>query len=296
MKLDQLSYFLEAAKFEHLGRAARALNISAGAISHSISALEEEFGRNLFEKRGKRIHLTEHGKLLVERAKRLLSDADTIRDELTSDKLELRGHFRMAGAHVLCSKFLLPAWVKLQNENPSLTGEVFTLRSSQVALGVIEREFDFGLCFNPQSHIDLASQSLCSGQLLVAVRKGHPLSGKGVKYWVKNLSHFTATFPKAFQGIEVCEMHPVFETYGISVRTDCLVDSYRIALEKVALSNSWSFLPDWLIREDKRLKALSHPPGWNAPYHVTAVWPRQGIPRQAMTRLLNKIEKTVLNS
>ena len=51
MKLDQLTYFLEAARHEHIGKAAKAVAISPSAISHSISALEKELGRPLFKKR-----------------------------------------------------------------------------------------------------------------------------------------------------------------------------------------------------------------------------------------------------
>ncbi len=55
MTLDQLQYFVEAARRQHIGQAARFLNISPSAISHSIAALEEEFGQSLFEKQGRQI-------------------------------------------------------------------------------------------------------------------------------------------------------------------------------------------------------------------------------------------------
>ncbi len=62
MKFDQLSYFVEAAKQQHLGRAARVLGVSPSTLSHSISSLEEELGRDLFQKKGKTLALTLHGK------------------------------------------------------------------------------------------------------------------------------------------------------------------------------------------------------------------------------------------
>ena len=42
MNIDRINYFLETAKHEHLGRAAKALAISPSAISHAIKLLEEE--------------------------------------------------------------------------------------------------------------------------------------------------------------------------------------------------------------------------------------------------------------
>ena len=86
MKIDQLQYFLETANLEHIGKASKVLAISPSAISHSISSLERELGRDLFEKRGKRIYLTPHGKLLKERASELLMQVESIKEEVTDDK------------------------------------------------------------------------------------------------------------------------------------------------------------------------------------------------------------------
>jgi LysR family transcriptional activator of glutamate synthase operon len=58
MKIDQLIYFAETAKEEHIGRAAKILGISPSAISHSIASLEGELQLKLFQKKGKNIFLT----------------------------------------------------------------------------------------------------------------------------------------------------------------------------------------------------------------------------------------------
>src|SRR5436190_23187236 len=111
MKFDQLQYFVEAARRQHIGQAALFLHISPSAISHSITALEEEFGKRLFEKHGRQIKLTPHGKLLLDRAEFLLTEAHRVREELSSDQLEMRGHYRIAATHTLCSEFLTPTWM-----------------------------------------------------------------------------------------------------------------------------------------------------------------------------------------
>lgn len=285
MKLDQLSYFLEVAKTEHVGKAAKALAISPSAISHTIRKLEEELGRELFVKQGKRIYLTAHGKLLMERAKRLIQQADAIREEVQSDDVELRGHYRIAGTHVLSAEFLTPAWARVQKENSRLTSEIFSLRSSQVVSGVASGEFDFGICFSPQPHPDLESKPLRAGQLLVAVRKGHPLTKRR---WMEHINEFTAVLPKAFQGIEVCERHPMFDKFGIKPKADALFDNYEVGATKVAESNSWGFFPDFLIK-DRKLSALSAPKGWEAPYYVSAIWPRNRFITLPLRRLIDAL-------
>jgi DNA-binding transcriptional LysR family regulator len=293
MKLDQLAQFVEAAKHEHLGKAARVVHVSPGAISHSIAALEEEFGKKLFAKRGKRIFLTDHGKLLAEKAQKLLADASNIREILSSDKLELRGHFRLAGTNVIAAKHLVPAWARVQKDHAGLTGEVFTRRSSEVISGVIAGEFDLGLCFSPQANIGLTSKSLHSGQMYIAVRKGHPLAGSKASEWLKKIPSFSPTLPRAFQGVDVCEIHPMFEKYEILFKkAGCLIDSYEIAIEMVANSNSWSLIPEEMIRRDKRLKVLDAPSGWKAPYEVSAIWPAQSVLPRALVQLVERVRES----
>ncbi len=108
MKLDQLQYFVEAAKRQHVGQAARFLNISPSAISHSIAALEDELGKRLFEKQGRQVKLTQSGKMLLDRAEHLLGEERRIRDEVSQGHFVMRGHYRIAATHTLCAELLTP--------------------------------------------------------------------------------------------------------------------------------------------------------------------------------------------
>lgn len=294
MKLEQLTYFLEAAKTEHIGKAAKSLAISPSAISHSIALLEEELGRELFIKKGKRIFLTSHGKILMERTSQLLREVQSIQDDIRSETVELQGNYKMAASHDLCLRFLTPSWIDLQNKNPRLSGEIYTLRSSQVVAGAISGEYDLGLCFNPVEHPDLTSKKLHTGQLLLVVRKDHPILKKKDGERLSGLSQFPATLPKSFQGIDVCERHPMFEKFQIKIKPQFLFDCYGVGVERVANSDSWSLVPDWLIREKKDLiKAVLAPSGWEAPYHISAVWSKDRIVTEALKQMVSTLGKCV---
>lgn len=58
MELYQLKYFLYAAKYENISKAAKALRVSQPSISRAVVALEKELQVELFERQGKRIILT----------------------------------------------------------------------------------------------------------------------------------------------------------------------------------------------------------------------------------------------
>mgnify|MGYP004711428889 FL=1 len=68
METRVLRYFLAVAREESISRAAEVLHITQPTLSRQLSQLEEELGVTLFERRTRRIRLTDEGILLRRRA------------------------------------------------------------------------------------------------------------------------------------------------------------------------------------------------------------------------------------
>lgn len=286
MKLDQLQYFVETARRQHIGQAARFLNISPSAISHSIAALEEEFGKPLFEKHGRQIKLTPHGKLLLDRAEFLLSETNRIREELSADQLEMRGHYRIAATHTLCSEFLTPAWMDIQDEHPGLTATMHSLRSGEVLSRVNSGEVDLGICFSPHSGPNHEQEEIFSGKLVMCFGKKHPFLKERR---VEMLSDYPALAALAAQGIENCENHPAFQRLRIHPRTVNLFDSYDIAIRALKTNKVWTLLPDILAYNYPGEIETFIPRGWDASYNVSALWPKFRIRTQALDHVIQRV-------
>lgn len=268
MTLEQLIYFTETARHEHIGKAAKVLHISTSAISHSIKALEAELRYDLFQKKGKNIVLTENGRALLERSQDLIRQFQELKHNLLGSHTE-KMNFRIAASHMMSHEFMAPTWAKLTCTYPQVSLELFTLRSADVIKGVLERELDFGMCFSPQAHPEIQSHDLYHGELLLCVRKGHPfLKGKRK---LSTLSEFKAVLPKAFQGVDPCMTHPMFGKFGLSPSATTLTDSYNICLEVVRHSDHWSFVPDILLRGKKDVIPLVKVKGWDAPFKVSLI-------------------------
>src|ERR1700681_4085783 len=65
MTLDQLHIFVAVAERQHVTQAARALNLAQSAASNAIAALESEHDIQLFDRVGRRIELTEAGRVFL---------------------------------------------------------------------------------------------------------------------------------------------------------------------------------------------------------------------------------------
>lgn len=67
--LHALRAFEVASRYGSFTRAAQELALTQGAVSHHVKTLEDLFGCSLFERRGPKLYLTEHGRLLAQELK-----------------------------------------------------------------------------------------------------------------------------------------------------------------------------------------------------------------------------------
>lgn len=77
MELKHLRYFVAVATDESISRAAEKIRIAAPALSRRIRDLELELGFDLFDRRKKRIYLTEAGTLFLAETQRLLAGLES---------------------------------------------------------------------------------------------------------------------------------------------------------------------------------------------------------------------------
>ena len=274
MTLDQLRYFLEASRQEHLGRAAERLNVTPSTLSQAILSLENEFGVSFFERSKKRIFLNTAGKLFAARCDKLLSEARLLHEEFSTRSTKETELLRISVSHDLVP-MVASSWATLNADQSSHEIEIFSRRSAEVVQDLVEGKVDLGICYSPLQHPSLASKSLRNGNLVPCVRKEHPLLKGRQQSSLAKLTEFPAALPKAFAGIEVCVEHPALKLHSISPERMFAFDSYTAALALVLSSNAWGLLPDIFLNDSHshgRLAKLRVPLTWKAPYSISAVW------------------------
>lgn len=273
MTLDQLRYFHEAARFQHVGKAAKFVHISPSAISAAVAALESELNCRLFDRIGKSIVLTAAGRKLKDEAERLIEHIATIKGAIQGTPGLVRGHYRLGASHFLASHCLTRAWSELQNQHTELTGEICSLPTAQALRELVSGALDLALCFSPFQHPELKQTEIYRGRLVVAVRAGHPLLKLPGRKAIARLSDFPAVIHKGQPGVELCEAHPIFARYGITPQIRLSFDSDACAVERVVSSDSWTMIPDLVAQAfSKQLKTIRHPLDWDASYLVALVF------------------------
>lgn len=105
MDLKQLRYFVTIAEEEQLTGAAKRLHMSQPPLSRQLILLEEELGVTLMERHGRRMELTDPGKLLYKRAQSLLQQLDETITEIKETGEGFRGELSI-GTFISCMNYL----------------------------------------------------------------------------------------------------------------------------------------------------------------------------------------------
>lgn len=105
-RLTGLIAFARAASLGSYTAAARALSVSPSAVSKSVQRLEQHFGLRLFSRTTRSLTLTPEGRDLLERAQRLLREAEEIEQAVVAARAEPAGTIKVTaplpvGVHIL---------------------------------------------------------------------------------------------------------------------------------------------------------------------------------------------------
>ena len=90
LNYHHLRYFWAVAHDGNLTRTAQRLNLSQSALSVQIKALEDRLGHDLFERRGRQLHLTEAGRIALDHADAIFSTGQELVATLVGEGRPLR--------------------------------------------------------------------------------------------------------------------------------------------------------------------------------------------------------------
>jgi LysR family hydrogen peroxide-inducible transcriptional activator len=175
MEIYQLRYFVAVAEEGNFTKAAARSFISQPSLSQQILNLEEELGQPLFHRLGRKVALTQAGEVLLERAQRILAEADSAIRDLKEDPSQ---GFRVSvGVIPTVAHFFLPAVVAYcrANDVPLRLQSHEDFRPD-IVHAVLEGELDLGLVSLPLNEPRIESSLLFSEPLLLAVAADHPLA------------------------------------------------------------------------------------------------------------------------
>lgn len=145
MLLDQLKAFHAVVKHGGFERATESIHLSQPAISIRIKGLERQLGVELFNRMGRRVQLTDAGRIVEEYTARLmivLSEMNLAIDELKGCQ---RGQLRCGATTTIAVHLLPKALVHLKKRFPNVEVKMIVGRTAEIEKKMLADELNVGL-------------------------------------------------------------------------------------------------------------------------------------------------------
>jgi LysR family transcriptional activator of glutamate synthase operon len=180
MDLRQLRYLVALAEERNFTRAAAREHIAQPALSQQIRRLEDELGLALVERTTRRAELTEPGRLLVGRARRILAELDAAQNELLGLRGLEAGHVTIGAMHTMGPIDLSLALAIFHERHPGVELTVREHSSEEMAemLRVDELDLAFLSVTERIESRGLGLQQLVSEELVVLLPRDHRLGSR----------------------------------------------------------------------------------------------------------------------
>lgn len=176
MELLQLRYFQTVARYENMTRAAEELHIAQPSLSKTIGRLEEQVGTPLFDRRGKRIHLNDFGRVFLRHVDRSLHELEDGLREVTDLAGKERGSVTVGSA----TAKLLPNLIReYLVSDPGVKFRLFqVMQHSELQRQLLQGEIDVCISSLPLEQEDICCVPLIGEEIYLAAPKGHRLAGR----------------------------------------------------------------------------------------------------------------------
>lgn len=173
MTLDQLRIFVEVAQRQHLTQAAAALFLTPSAVSSSIKSLEERYGTALFHRVGRRIEISDAGRIFLSDAKRTLASARAAETTLAELGEMRRGALTIHASQTIASYWLPRLLVQFRQAYPAITLKLEVDNTDNVAQAILQGEADLGFIEGVIDEPALSSVAVGQDKLVVVVAPYH---------------------------------------------------------------------------------------------------------------------------
>jgi LysR family hydrogen peroxide-inducible transcriptional activator len=247
MNLRDLEYLVAVADHQHFGRAAKACFVSQPTLSTQIKKLETELGVPLVERNSRNVILTDAGARVVERARVLLREADTIHDIARQAQNPEAGTLRV-GLFPTLGPYLLPHVIPTVHARfPQLELLLVEEKTDIVLRRVRDGGLDVGVLALPVDDDQLHCEPLFEEDFVLAVPADHPLAHTeapapvsvitGARLLLLDEGHCLRE-----QALSVCDLA------GASERRDFRATSLETLRQMVASGVGITLLPELAVR------------------------------------------------
>ncbi|ABS62655.1 transcriptional regulator, LysR family [Parvibaculum lavamentivorans DS-1] len=173
----RLVYVVSTARYGSFTAAADRVGVTQSAITKSVADLERELGYSIFNRTARGVLLTEEGRSFVERASRLLDEAQDLLQGASTGSDPYAGVLRIGVCPSSLEWLLVEPLSTLISRHPNIrlhiSGGTYDGIVQQLRVGAIDVALGYEAAF--QEHPDFRREPMAPLQTIFFARKGHPI-------------------------------------------------------------------------------------------------------------------------
>jgi LysR family nitrogen assimilation transcriptional regulator len=248
MELRQLRYFVAVAEARSFTAAAHLLHVSQPALGMQIRKLEDELGLVLFFRHSRGVALTEGGRVLLDRARRILLDVEETHQALTDLSGPARGNVAL-GVTPSVGRVLVPDLLdRCRDELPGIRISVLEGMSEEVMKAAAEDRLDLAFSYNPDAVPGLDCTPLLTEDLyLIGARDGGAPGGGTVPF--AEVPRYPLILPSRPHGVRVL-LENTAAAVGLALDVSLEIDSITMEREMIERALGFTVLPIGVVHEE----------------------------------------------
>ena len=258
MEIRQLTALVTVAESGSVTAAARVLHMVQPAVTRQIRTLEEEIGAPLFNRTRQGMILTAEGELLVERARRALTELERARQEISPAPGEVTGTVSVGLLDSVADVVAQPLTAAVAAAYPGIELRILSAYSGHLQQWLDAGDVDLSLLYNLASAPSLAVIPLLREKLWAVAPPGEDLSPQAPAAWEQVLGH-PLVLPVPGHGLRTL-IDQALSLLPRRPRVAVQVNSMHLQKQLVLAGQGWTVLPAAGVASDVAAGKLSGAP------------------------------------
>jgi len=151
ISLDRLRTLVAISDHGSFAAAAQVLHLAPPTVSLHIAELERRIGAPLLSRKRGNVRPSPIGEVLVERARRLLTEVESTHDDVSRQVQGLAGRVRLGASTGAIAHLLPQALSHLREHHPNIDVQIAVLTSQETLARLVQGTLDVGIVALPQS-------------------------------------------------------------------------------------------------------------------------------------------------
>jgi DNA-binding transcriptional LysR family regulator len=257
MDISVLQAFIAVAESGSFSRGAERIFLTQPAISKRIAALEQDIGARLFDRVGRKIHLTPAGEALLLRSRVVLGELEDIKRDITNLSGTIAGELSLATSHHI-GLHRLPGPLKRFHETYTQVRLNLHFMDSEKACNAVARgDLELAVVtLPPMAAAPLKLEKIWDDPLDIVVSRNHPLAQ------VKRVqAAMLLDYPAILPGPGTYTREIILNSFGPlrdRIKVGMATNYLEVLKMLAAIGLGWSALPRTMIDEGLKVVQIEN--------------------------------------